>query len=169
MRRTLAALALASGLVLGPGPALAQQVQQPQRDNAAVAALAGLLALGVIGAIVSDDDDDDDDDRDRVDVHRRGHDEYERIGRGRDEYDRDRWGRDDYDDEHDGLRDGRVLTADCVRHVRGGRRVIAGECLQRHGHRVRLPDQCLSWVHAGGRDRPVYDTLCLRGAGYSVR
>jgi hypothetical protein len=149
MRRILAALGLS--LALAAAPASAQVVfpdqQAPQRDNAAVAAIAALIALGVIGAIASDDDDDDD----RPARHR-GHDDWD-------------WDR-GHDDEY---RDGRVLTAECVRHVRGGQRVLAGECLHRHGYRARLPEQCRSWVRAGGRDRPVYDMRCLRGSGYHVR
>lgn len=157
--RILAALGLSAALALG-APAGAQiytqdeleaQGQQPRRDNTAVAALAALLALGVIGAIVDDDDDDDD----RDEARRRG--------------DRhDGWDRSDWDWEDD-RRGGRVLTAECVRHVRGGQRVLSGACLRDHGYRARLPDHCLSWVRAGGRDREVYDMRCLRGSGFYVR
>lgn len=158
MRRTLSAVGLSLTLALGAAPARAEIVYADQlpagRQDAAAAALAALVALGVIAALV---DDDDDDDRDRVDVRRRGHDE-----RGHDD-----WGHDDWD--LDVRRDGRVLTAECVRHVRGGQRVVAGECLRRHGHRARLPEACRSWVRVGGRDRPVYDMRCLRGSGYHVR
>ena len=159
MRRTLTALGLSLALALGAAPASAQVVfpdqQAPQRDNAAIAAIAALIALGVIGAIADDDDDDDRDDRR---TRHRGHDDWSH------DWDREDWSRDDW-----GRRDGRVLTADCVRHVRGGQRVVAGECLERHGYRARLPEQCRSWIRAGGRDRPVYDMRCLRGSGYHVR
>lgn len=150
--RIIAALVLSLGPVSGP-PALAQEAERTPRDRAAVAALAGLLALGVIGAIVSDDDDDD-----RDEVARRGRDEDDRWGR-------DDWGR----DGHDRSGGDRALSADCVRRVPDGRRVVAGECLERRAHRARLPDRCLSWVRADGRDRPVYDLRCLRGAGHDVR
>ena len=155
MLRTLSALGLALGLALAaPAPALAewpaQQQPLPRQDNTA-AVIGALIALGVLGAILDDDDDDDDDDRERVEVRRRGDDGFS---------DPHGWGRGE---------ERRVLTAECVRHVRGGRRVLAGECLERHGYHVDLPDRCRSWVRAGGRDRPVYDMRCLRGSGYHVR
>ena len=160
IRRSLAALGLSLSLALGavvaPAPALAEADRQQLRLNdGAGAAIAALIALGVIAAIIDDDDDDDDrrdrardDRRERVQVHRRGPDRYYEDGR---------------------FEDGRVLSAECVRHVRGGQRVLAGECLERRGHHARLPGHCRSQVYAGGRYRPVYDMRCLRGAGYYVR
>ena len=154
MLRTPSALALSLCLAL-PGPALAEwqygQQPAPQRQNNTAVVVGALVALGVLGAIL-DDDDDDDRDRDRVEVRRRGDDG---LGRG------DRYGY--------GGEGGRVLTAECVRHVRGGQRVLAGECLERQGYYVDLPDGCRSWVRDAGRDRPVYDMRCLRGSGYYVR
>lgn len=152
--RILAPLCLSLSVAFGVAPpGLAQNYDlqgQTLQNNGAAAAIAALLALGVIAAIADDDDDDDDDREER----RRDHDEW--TG----------WDDRDWDE---GRRDGRVLSADCVRHVHGGQRVLAGECLRRHGHRARLPDHCLSWIRAGGRDRPVYDMRCLRGSGYHVR
>ena len=160
--RTLAALAVSVSLALGATvpPAAAQSYGQatepPGQVNSTAIVIAGLLALGIIGAIIDDDENDDDDDRDR-----RGWDG-RRDHEGRDEVRRRE------PDEGRGER-GRVLSAECVRHVRGGQRVLAGECLERRGFRGRLPEGCRSDLRDGGRRHAVYDLRCLRGSGYHLR
>ena len=160
--RPLAALglSLALGTASLPAPAMAEWNQGatrggPQLDGAAAATIAALIALGVIGAIIDDDDDDrgerrreryDDrhDGRERVEVYRRGEERWRDEG-------------------------SRVLSAACVRHVRGGQRVLSGDCLEDRGFYGRLPDGCRSDVYERGRYAPVYDMRCLRGSGYFVR
>lgn len=167
--RSLAALGLSAALSIGaataPAPALAEyqygyQVQpqyglQPQvQDNAAAAAIAALLALGVIAAIQDRDDDDDDDDRRERDRYDDRRERVEVLRRAPDAGRRD---------------DGRVLSAQCVRQVQGGQRVLLGDCLARHGTRASLPGHCQAHVYTQGGYLPVYDMRCLRGSGFHVR
>ena len=150
-------LSLAFGSTVAPVPASAQvfgQTQgrpseQPGGDNTA-AVLAALLAFGIIGAIIDDDDDDDDGDRDRRD--REDRDGRAEIG-----------GRGGPDGR------GRELSADCVRHVGGGQRVLTRACLKDRGFRGRLPDGCRADLDDRGRRHAVYDLRCLRDAGYDLR
>ena len=160
--RPLAALglSLALGAASLPAPAAAEWNQGatrggPQLDGAATATIAALIALGVIGAIIDDDDDDDRDDRyrddrrERVEVYRHGD---------------DRWRDEGWRGERS-----RVLSAECVRHVRGGQRVLSGDCLADRGFHGRLPEGCRSDLYERGRYAAVYDMRCLRGSGYFVR
>ena len=159
LSRPIAALglALSIGATALPAPALAeyhQQYRQPQQGqgNATAATIAALIALGVLGAIIDDDDDDDRRDRDRG--RRGGRERVEVYRRG---------------DEGRYREPSRVLSADCVRHVRGGQRVLSGDCLADRGFYGRLPEGCRSDVYERGRYAAVYDMRCLRGSGYFVR